>query len=163
MSHFELPELDQKETKKQVEKALSKYRLYKHLAFTEKEQSITAGYNERFHAPTNTTSDSVAEIATYNVDEQERMKRYCSRMEWAVKKLPRMERFLIEERYMSEDAEYITDYNVYNFKFQPPISHVTYSKMRWKAFYKLALGLGLAVVKNKDKSNKQNTYSNILK
>lgn len=45
---------------------------------------------------------------------------------------------------MSEVAEYITDHNVYNFKFQPPISHVTYGNVRWKAFYKLALNLNLA-------------------
>jgi hypothetical protein len=58
-----------------------------------------------------------------------------------VKRLPKMERFLIEERYMSEDAEYLTDFNVYYHKFQPPISEKTYSKIRWKAFYKLALEL----------------------
>lgn len=48
---------------------------------------------------------------------------------------------------MSEEAEYITDYNVYCFKFQPPISAVTYSNIRWKAFYKLALNLNIAVTK----------------
>jgi hypothetical protein len=48
---------------------------------------------------------------------------------------------------MSEDAEYLTDFNVYYHKFQPPISEKTYSKIRWKAFYKLALNLNIAVTK----------------
>lgn len=66
-------------------------------------------------------------------------KNYCERLERAVKRLPRMERFLIEERYMSGDAEYINDFNVYCHRFLPPISHVKYASIRWKAFYKLAL------------------------
>ncbi|MDF2792140.1 MAG: transcriptional regulator, partial [Neobacillus sp.] len=58
-----------------------------------------------------------------------------------------MERFLIEARYMAEDSEYITDFNVYCHKFKPQISHVTYDKIRWKAFYRLALNLNIAVTK----------------
>ncbi|CRF29094.1 Uncharacterised protein [Mycobacterium tuberculosis] len=60
-----------------------------------------------------------------------------------------MERFLIEERYMCSDADYLTDYNVYQHKFQPPISENTYAKIRWRAFYKLALSLNIAIVKGK--------------
>lgn len=58
-----------------------------------------------------------------------------------------MERFLIEERYMCQEAEYLTDFNVYCHKFKPPISHVTYGKYRWKAFYRLALNMNIAVTK----------------
>lgn len=61
-----------------------------------------------------------------------------------------MEKFLIEERYMTEDSEYLTDYKLYSFKFQPQISERTYAKIRWKAFYKLALNLNIAVLKNKE-------------
>ncbi|MEC0248858.1 ArpU family phage packaging/lysis transcriptional regulator [Paenibacillus chitinolyticus] len=120
---FELPELDRKATKAAVEDAFEKYRIYKFLSFDEREASITAGYTERFHGATNVTSDQTASIAIYNVDEQEHRRRYCERIERAVKRLPRLERFLVEERYLSNESEYITDQTVYNYRFDPPISH----------------------------------------
>jgi ArpU family phage transcriptional regulator len=144
---FELPELDKKGTKAKVEEHLAKYRLFKYLSFEEREASLTASSEERFHGPTNQTSDQTGSIAMYNVDEQERRKRFCERTEWAVHRLPKMERFLIEERYMSQDADYLTDIKVYNFIFKPPISAMTYDHYRWKAFYKLALNLNIAVIK----------------
>lgn len=144
---FELPELDRKATQVAVESALERYRLFKYLTFEEREASITASTEERFHGPTNQTSDQTASIAIHNASMQIQRKNYCERLERAVQRLPKMERFLIEERYMSDDAEYITDYNVYCFKFQPPISHVTYGKIRWKAFYRLALNLNIAVTR----------------
>ncbi|GIN60516.1 ArpU family transcriptional regulator [Robertmurraya siralis] len=144
---FELPELDRKATQRKVEEHLEKYRLFKYLTFEEREASITASPEVRYHGPTNETGDQTGSIAIYNVDEQLYRKRFCERTEKAVQRLPKMERFLIEERYMSEDSEYLTDYNVYCFKFQPPISAKTYDKIRWKAFYKLALNLNIAVIK----------------
>jgi ArpU family phage transcriptional regulator len=148
--HDFLPELDRKATQKAVEAALGRYRLYKYLTFDEREASITASYELREGGRSNKTSDQTAEIAAYNVDEQAKRRAYCERIERAVRKLPRMERFLIEERYMCADAEYLTDYNVYTQKFQPPISENTYAKIRWRAFYKIALSLNIAVVKGKE-------------
>jgi ArpU family phage transcriptional regulator len=145
---FELPELDQKKTKEAVEDALRTYRMFKYLTFEEHEASLTGSYEERLHGPTNETSDQTAQVALSNASEQEHRKNYCSRIERSVKRMPPLERRLIEERYMMEDAEYITDYNVYCFKFQPPISATTYSNIRWRAFYKLALNLNIAVKKS---------------
>lgn len=145
---FELPEIDRKSTQQAVEDELEKYRIFKYLSFEEREASVTASSEQRFHGPTNVTSDQTGSIAIYNADQQKMRAEFCHRVERAVARLPKMERFLIEERYMSVDAEYLTDYNVYSFKFQPPISEKTYSKIRWKAFYKLALNLNLAVIKN---------------
>jgi ArpU family phage transcriptional regulator len=150
---FELPELDRKATQAKVEEHLEKYRLFKYLTFEEREASITSSSTPRFHGSTNQTSDQTASIALYNVDEQEKRKQFCDRTERAVKRLPKMERFLIEERYMADDGDYLTDYNVYCFKFQPPISAMTYSKVRWKAFYRLALNLNIAVTKESEKAN----------
>ncbi len=148
--NFELPELDRKKTKEAVEDALATYRIYKYLTFEEQEASLTPGYTERFHGPTNETGDQTAEVAIKNVSEQETRKQYCRRIERDVKRLPRMEKMLIEARYMNDDSEYITDYAVYSHRFNHPISEGTYSKIRWKAFYKLALNLNIAVVKGKE-------------
>jgi hypothetical protein len=78
------------------------------------------------------------------LDEPERRRQFCERIERAVNKLPRMEKFLLQERCMYNDANYITDYNVCTQKFQPSISEGTYSKRRWQAFYKLTLALDIA-------------------
>lgn len=147
MLDFELPELDRKATKAKVEEHLEKYRLFKYLLFEEREASITASSEPRYHGATNQTSDQTGNIAIYNVDQQEFRRKFCERIEFAVHRLPKMERFLIEERYMTNDSDYITDYNVYSQKFQPPISAMTYDKYRWKAFYRLALNLNIAVTK----------------
>lgn len=144
---FELPELDRKETQAAVERTLSKYRMAKYLSFDEREANTTPAYVERMHGPTNETSDQTADIAIHNAEEQEKRKQFCNRVEQSVKRLPPLERFLIEKRYMAEDAEYLTDHNVYAFKFAPPISHVTYANIRWRAFYKLALNLKIEVQK----------------
>lgn len=144
---FVLPEIDRKLTQQAVEGELEKYRLFKYLEFEEKEASITASSEPRYHGPTNQTSDQTSNIATYNVEQQTYRQNFINRVERAVARLPKMERFLIEERYMTNESEYITDYNVYCFKFQPPISAVTYSKIRWKAFYRLALNLNIAVTR----------------
>lgn len=144
---FELPELDRKATQRAVESALEKYRIFKYLTFEEREAAITGSSEPRFHGQTNQISDQTGRIAMYNVDQQEYRKHYCERIERAVKRLPNMERFLIEERYMSNEGDYITDMQVYCFKFQPPISAMTYAKIRWKAFYRLSLNLNIAVIK----------------
>ncbi|MCC2250511.1 transcriptional regulator [Virgibacillus sp. AGTR] len=143
---FELPELDRKQTQKAVEAALEKYRIYKYLTF-ERESSTTSHIDDVGGGRSNIPGDQTGSIAVHNVSEQERIRKYCDRIERSVRRLPKMERFLIEERYLKEDAEYITDINVYCFKFQPPISAMTYSKLRWKAFYKLALNLNIAVTR----------------
>lgn len=147
---FELPELDRKGTKKKVEEHLEKYRLFKYLTFEERESSITTSPEPRYHGPTNQTSSQTENIAIYNTDQQQYRRQFCERTEKAVKHLPPMERFLIEQRYMANDSDYLTDYNVYSFKFQPPISAVTYDKIRWKAFYRLALNLNIAAIKKSE-------------
>lgn len=144
---FVLPEIDRKATQQAVESQLETYRLFKYLSFEEREASVTASTEERFHGPTNVTSDQTGDIAIHNADQQKMRAEFCNRVERAVARLPKMERFLIEERYMSLDAEYLTDFKVYSFKFQPPISEKTYSKIRWKAFYKLALNMNIAEIK----------------
>ncbi|MGE7954968.1 hypothetical protein [Lysinibacillus xylanilyticus] len=64
-------------------------------------------------------------------------------IERAIERLPTPERFLIEARYLSANSEYLTDYHVYNLKFNPPISSVTYTKIRDTAMIKISLFLNL--------------------
>lgn len=64
-------------------------------------------------------------------------------IERAIEVLPTPERFLIETRYLSANSEYMTDYHVYNIKFDPPISAMTYTKIRDAAMIKISLVLDL--------------------
>lgn len=143
-----LPELDSRKTKRAVEEALEKYRICKYLTFEDREATITASYSDMPRG--GGISDQTGNIATHNVDAQAARKAYCERVERAVRRLPRMERFLIEKRYMIEDAPYITDYHVYNYDFQPPISQPKYASIRWRAFYSLALSLNIEVTKERE-------------
>lgn len=73
-------------------------------------------------------------------DEQQQI---IQRIERAVNNLPNQERELISVRYMQLDSDYITDYEVYNYLLETPISPVTYALIRDRAVMKLALSLNI--------------------
>ncbi|GIO67830.1 ArpU family phage packaging/lysis transcriptional regulator [Paenibacillus sp. JTLBN-2024] len=132
-----LPELDRRKTQTAIEALFEKYRIYKTITFEAREASITASYTERFHGPTNVTSDQTAQIAVYNVDVPAARRAYCETIESVVDRLGERERLIIRERYMKQDD--VFDYKVYNYILDPPVSKDTYTKIRTRAFYKLAL------------------------
>lgn len=134
-----LPELDRRKTQAAVEAALEKYRIYKTIAFEEREVQVTASYTERFHGGVNVTSDSTARTAIFNVDVQRARQAYCETMDHIVSRLSEKERVLVTERYMKDDD--VFDYKIYNHVFDPPVSKDTYTKIRTRAFYKMALAL----------------------
>lgn len=134
-----LPELDRRKTQNAVEAIFEKYRIYKTITFEVRETSVTASYTERFHGPTNVTSDQTASVAIYNVDMPAARKQYCETIESIVERLGDREQTLIRERYMKQDD--VFDYKVYNHILEPPVSKDTYTKIRTRAFYKLALAL----------------------
>lgn len=134
-----LPELDRRKTQAAVEAALEKYRIYKTIAFEEREVQVTASYTERLHGAVNVTSDSTARTAIFNVDVQRARQAYCETMDHIVSRLSEKERVLVTERYMKDDD--VFDYKIYNHVFDPPVSKDTYTKIRTRAFYKMALAL----------------------
>lgn len=139
----ELPKLDRKRTQSAVEAAFEKYRIFKMMTFEQREAVITASYQERLHDATNKTSDQTVDVAIHNADVSAQRQAYCEWIEQSVKRLHPREQLLIEERYMKND--YIYDYHIYTSVFDPPVSEGTYYKLRWKAFYKLALIWNLSV------------------
>ncbi|MEK5415126.1 ArpU family phage packaging/lysis transcriptional regulator [Paenibacillus sp. FSL L8-0708] len=143
---FELPELDRKKTQDAVEAALDKYRMFKLISFEEREATTTAAWSKTPRSDTGVTSDQTGDIAAHNIDAPMARKLHCEKIERAVKRLHPKERKLIEERYMKED--YVFDYVVYSQTLG--ISEATYYKYRWRAFYKLALILEIAVTKKNE-------------
>ncbi|MGG3839682.1 hypothetical protein ABEV00_22005 [Paenibacillus thiaminolyticus] len=61
--------------------------------------------------------------------------RLCKSIDEVVSNLDPDEQMLIRERYMKQER--ITDTQVYSFVFDPPISAVTYGKIRYRALQKL--------------------------
>lgn len=155
-----LPEIDRERTQAAVEAALEKYRMYKFLSSDEREATTTAAWSDMPKGFTGLTSDQTASIAIHNVDTQAHRKNYCERIERVVNRMPKMEGFLIKERYMTTEHDYITDQKVYNFSFQPQISAPTYIKIRWRAFYKLALELNLVVERESKEGNESYARDN---
>lgn len=153
--NYVLPELDRRKTQCAVEAIFEKYRIYKTITFEARETSMTASYAERFHGPTNVTSDQTAKVAVYNVDVPAARKRYCETVESIVERLSEREQLLVRERYMKQDDVY--DYKVYNHILEPPVSKDTYTKIRARAFYKMALAFadrGLLKLDELEKASK---------
>ncbi|EJW14425.1 hypothetical protein M5X00_28355 [Paenibacillus alvei] len=61
----------------------------------------------------------------------------CLSIDDIVSGLDPIEKQIIQERYMKQDR--ISDMQVYTFKLDPPVSAVTYAKIRSSAFEKLLL------------------------
>lgn len=140
---FELPQIDEKETRKAVEAELEKALLYKTIGYDRREATITQNYENDGSQRTNVTADQTASIAIHNVDIDDMRTRHVVRVETAVYRLARKERELIIERYLTDP--YVYDYEVYHGIMN--ISAKTYNKIRTRAFYKLAFILKIEVVK----------------
>ncbi|WDV94199.1 transcriptional regulator [Brevibacillus parabrevis] len=116
-----LHKAERKAIRQSVESVFEKYRLCKYL----------------------TLEDGYSIVADLDIEGLEKRRAFCKEIEQAVKQLPDPEQFLINVRYMGVNTEYITDYAVYRDRFNPPISEGTYTKIRWRAMYRLAVMLGI--------------------
>ncbi len=134
-----LSRAEKKLIKEAVEAELERYRIYKTTAFVRREANVTSSPEPRYHGPTNETSDQTGSIAAYNVDELRRREAFCIAVEEATSRLPEKEAFLVKERYLNLESDYVTDLGMYTFKFDPPISEGTYVKIRDRSMLKLAL------------------------
>lgn len=67
--------------------------------------------------------------------EEDKPQSFCGKIDAIVNQLEPDEKLLIQERYMKVTR--ISDYKVYSFAFNPPVSAVTYATIRERAFTKL--------------------------
>ncbi|MGF9822635.1 ArpU family phage packaging/lysis transcriptional regulator [Brevibacillus agri] len=136
-----LPKIDRKETQRRVEETLETARVYNQIGFVRREIGSTPSYEPRFHGQTNKTSAPAEACATWNVDQEERIKTLTERVEWAVSRLSTKQREIIRKRYLeSEDA---VDYVICG---ELNMSKRTYEREKARAFYMLALMLRLEVI-----------------
>ncbi|MCJ7988934.1 ArpU family transcriptional regulator [Priestia sp. OVS21] len=139
---FNLPKINREETKKIVETALEKYRMYL-LAIPETRiPKITATYSLVPPSLTNAFHSATEDAAIYTVDYERERDQYLKRMQQAVNRLSYKERQIIIERYISFEEKF--DYEVYN---EIGMSERGYYRVKGKAFYKLAFALKVEVYK----------------
>jgi ArpU family phage transcriptional regulator len=139
-----LDEIDRKATKKAVEAALEKYRLFLLTLRLDQLPRVTQQYS--LDVPTSNTNkfhSSTEEIAIHNVDYERERSEYIKRIVTAVNRLEKWERAIIIRRYMTEDED-VFDYEVYN---DLNMSERKYYRIKSRAFYKLAFALKIEVYK----------------
>jgi len=133
-------EIDREATRQRVEEYLETARIYSQIGFVRREMKLTAPPEPRYHGPTNAVGKPAEETATWNVDTEERMKEIAERVQKAVGRLGKLERQIIEMRYLQDEEVY--DYNVYT---ELHMSERKYYRLKSKAIYKLAFMLRLEV------------------
>jgi len=135
-----LPKIDRKATQKRVEEVLETARIYKQIGFVRREMRNTPAYEARYHSATNKTTDAAADCAVWNVDKEKEIIELTERVEWAVSRLSKKEEEIIRKRYLEdENFDYIVAGEV-------GLSERTYTRMKARAFYKLAFMLKLEVL-----------------
>jgi len=133
-------EIDREATRQRVEEHLETARIYQQIGFVRREMRNTTSLEPRYHGPTNYIGKPAEETATWNVDAEERLKEITERVQKAVGRLGKLERQIIEKRYLEGDEVY--DYNVYT---ELHMSERKYYRLKSKAIYKLAFMLRLEV------------------
>jgi phage transcriptional regulator, ArpU family len=130
-------EIDRETTRQRVEEYLETARIYRQIGFVRREMKVTASLEPRYHGPTNIVGKPAEEVAVWNADTEERMREITERVERAVGRLGKLEREIIQMRYLEDD---VYDYNVYS---ELHLSERKYYRLKSKAIYKLAFMLRL--------------------
>ncbi|MCM3492861.1 ArpU family transcriptional regulator [Paenibacillus lactis] len=135
-----LMEINREETRRRVEQELERARIYKMVGFVRRETQQTPSYEPRYHGATNTTSNQIENVAIFNVDTEARLKQAYDRVNAALRGLSRMEKDIINMRYL--DEEDVQDFNVYN---ELALSERSYYRRKSRALYKMAFAMRLEV------------------
>lgn len=134
-------ELDVDQTRRAVEERLEAARIYKHLGHFRREAKTTASPEPRYHGSTNMISKQTEDIASFNVDQDERLRIIYEEIERILKRIPAKQREIIQLRYLdSLDGEF--DYNVCQ---EVHLSESTYRRFKTKAIINIAFALRLEV------------------
>lgn len=135
-------EIDREKTKKKVEKVLETTRIYNQIGFMRKEMKKTPIYEEKINKVSNKIGDSVGDIASWNVDNEKKIRLLVDRVDEAIGRLNSAEGEVIKLRYLENEDIY--DYTIYH---KLGYSERKYYRIKSSAFSKLALMLRLEVYK----------------
>jgi len=130
--------LDEEDTLRRVAERLESARLYKKFGFIRREIKITPSYAPREHGNTNAISKSTQDVAVWNVDRDEQMKHEYEEVINAVALLSKLQRQIIEKRFLEDED--VRDVNVF---VELEKSERTYYYAKKKAMFRLAYALRL--------------------
>lgn len=142
---FNLPEINRKETRDQVESALEKYQIMLLMDSEEYEPKITASFSLSPPSQTNEFKSTTEDVAIKRLDTDRKRREYINRIRKAVNRLNYEERAVMIKRYIYDDDVY--DYQVYN---ELGYSERKYYRIKANAFYKLAFILKIAIYNEKE-------------
>lgn len=139
---FALQEIDRAATRKRVEAALEKYRMYSLQMSLDKLPSVTASYSLSPCGKGGVPQSSVENAALDNVAYEIERERYINWIVRAVNRLQKQERSIIIMRYLNESEMF--DYQVFR---EMNLSERQYYRVKSRIFYKLAFALRIEVYK----------------
>lgn len=135
-----LNNLDGRATQKAVEKVLRQYRTYLLTVPEENMPAITAKYTIEMPNFSNQFNSGVENKALENVEFPMKFSKFLSYFNRGFIKLNKVERQIISMCYLEEEAMY--NYEIYTML---NMSESKFYRLRTRALYKLALGLGIEV------------------
>jgi ArpU family phage transcriptional regulator len=143
---FILCEIDRDATKKAVEAALEKYRIFLLTLRLDQMPKVTQQYSlDVLPSNTNKFHSSTEQIAISNADYERERSEHIKRIVMAVNRLSYWERAILIRRYMTEDD--VFDYEIYN---DLGMSERKYYRIKSRAFYKLAFALKIEKYKTEE-------------
>lgn len=143
---FKLPEIDRKETQKNVEEAIETYRMYLLSVPEEKLPKVTATYSLVPPSNTNAFHSSTEDAAIERADYEREREAYIERFRKAVNRLTLREREAVIRKYFGEEE--LFDYEIYNALGMSETYY--HQKFKPRIFYKLALALRIEIYKKKE-------------
>lgn len=139
-----LPEINREETKKAVEAALEKYRIFKLSIPEEQLPRLTQTFSFLPPSQTNQNHSQTEEIAIKKVDRERYVKDFTRNVQRAINRLSHLERAIIIKRYTEDD---VYDYNVY---LDLHLSERKYYRLKGKALLRLAVALHIEVYEEQE-------------
>ncbi|PAD70870.1 ArpU family transcriptional regulator [Bacillus sp. 7586-K] len=142
-----LPEINRDETKKAVEAALEKYRIFKFSVPEEELPKLTQTFSFLPPSQTNQNHSQTESIAIKNADYERTSKQFITKVQRAVNRLSYLERAIIIKRYMEDEDTF--DYNVY---LDLHMSERKYYRVKGKALLRLAVALRIEVYEEQEEA-----------
>ncbi|WP_449603650.1 ArpU family phage packaging/lysis transcriptional regulator [Paenibacillus sp. Marseille-Q9583] len=138
---FDILPIDEKETRRRVEEYLETVRVYRQIGFVRRQAALTASPEPRYHGSTNAISRTTENIAIWNTDRGAELEQKSKLLDLAMGRLKKVEREIIERRYMDYEDEYDSI-----LCGEMGMSDRKYRRVKSRAIYILACALGLEVL-----------------
>lgn len=137
---FKNAPVDRTATRLAVEERLEEIRIYRQIGIIRKTASLTPSYEPRFHKTTHQISNSTANIAIHNIDQEQQLAAKSELLDKAMASLSAVQQEVIYRSYLDHECEY--DFISCS---EMGISDRTYRRIKASAIALLAVAMNLEV------------------